>query len=102
VAQSVKECKGKETHRRQVGINRLENLEYITRRPVMETREIRVVEKAADTLICIHVLTGRAPAAKMCAHGYECGSCPFDQMLEDMAESRIHIAGLPARSVRAA
>lgn len=68
----------------------------------METREMRVVEKAADTLVCTHALTGRAPAAKMCAHGYDCGSCPFDQMLEDMAESRPHLTGLIARSVRAA
>ena len=69
----------------------------------METREImRVVEKAAVTQLCIHALTGRAPAAKMCAHGYECGSCPFDQMLEDMAANRPRVTEPTARRVRAA
>ena len=33
---------------------------------------------------CRHALTGNAPAGKLCAHGYECGHCPYDQMLEDL------------------
>ncbi len=69
----------------------------------MATREIvRLVDRAADIQVCVHALTGRAPAAKMCAHSYECGSCPFDQMLEDMAECRPHLVRLTARCVRAA
>ncbi len=33
---------------------------------------------------CLHAHAGRAPEHKMCANSYECGTCPFDQMLEDM------------------
>ncbi|MCA1961152.1 MAG: hypothetical protein LDL33_10160 [Desulfomonile sp.] len=34
---------------------------------------------------CIHAVMGRAPETKMCANNYECGTCPYDQLLEDMA-----------------
>jgi len=33
---------------------------------------------------CLHTLTGRAPEHKMCAHNYECGSCPYDQMIDEI------------------
>jgi hypothetical protein len=33
---------------------------------------------------CLHALSGRAPEHKVCSANYECGSCPFDQMLDDM------------------
>lgn len=53
----------------------------------MATREIiRVVNPAAEQQLCTHALTGRAPCTKMCANAYECRSCEFDQMLEDLAE----------------
>jgi hypothetical protein len=35
-------------------------------------------------LRCAHASTGRAPAHKQCSNNYDCGTCPFDQMLEDM------------------
>lgn len=31
---------------------------------------------------CRHMLSGRVPY-KLCAHGYNCVQCPYDQMLED-------------------
>jgi glycine cleavage system H lipoate-binding protein len=31
---------------------------------------------------CRHMLSGRVPY-KLCAHGYNCVKCPYDQMLED-------------------
>ena len=33
---------------------------------------------------CLHAVTGRAPETKMCAHNHECGSCPYDQMLDEI------------------
>jgi len=36
---------------------------------------------------CIHAVMGRAPETKMCANSYDCGTCPYDQMLEDMART---------------
>lgn len=38
---------------------------------------------------CIHAVMGRAPETKMCANNYHCGTCPYDQMLEDMARTEI-------------
>ncbi len=40
--------------------------------------------EAVKTQRCFHALAGRAPEHKICANGYACGTCPFDQMLEDM------------------
>ena len=52
----------------------------------MKTRsEIRLITVVGDRQLCTHALTGRAPVCKLCAHNYECGSCEFDQMLEDTA-----------------
>jgi hypothetical protein len=45
----------------------------------------RVLNPVTENPICIHALTGRAPKPKMCVHNFECATCPFDQMLEDMA-----------------
>jgi hypothetical protein len=45
----------------------------------------RVANPITEVPICIHAITGRAPRTKMCVHGYECATCSFDQMLEDMA-----------------
>jgi hypothetical protein len=56
------------------------------RRPVMATQQTsRVLNPVTENPICIHALTGRAPKPKMCVHNFECATCPFDQMLEDMA-----------------
>ncbi len=53
----------------------------------MATRvEISVTRQRKDGQLCNHALTGRAPLTKMCAHNYECGSCAYDQMLDDVAE----------------
>ncbi|MBM4325931.1 MAG: hypothetical protein FJ118_02100 [Deltaproteobacteria bacterium] len=41
---------------------------------------------AMQNLRCLHTLTGRAPQHKLCANAYDCGACPFDQMLDDMAQ----------------
>jgi glycine cleavage system H lipoate-binding protein len=35
-------------------------------------------------LKCRHMLSGRV-AYKLCAHGYNCVTCPYDQMIEDTA-----------------
>jgi hypothetical protein len=39
--------------------------------------------------LCLHAISGRAPENKGCANGYDCGSCPFDQMLDDMKGTNI-------------
>ncbi len=51
---------------------------------------------------CIHALTGRAPAGKMCAHSYDCGRCPYDQMLEDTTHTERCQTGPVEVIVRAA
>jgi hypothetical protein len=57
----------------------------------MATAQIkRMFEPAVEQLRCIHAATGRAPSTKMCAQNYECGTCPFDQMLDDMVHSQSH------------
>lgn len=42
--------------------------------------------KAEAELLCRHAVTGNAPANKQCAHNYECGTCAYDQMLDDMSQ----------------
>lgn len=51
--------------------------------------------------LCIHALTGRAPHAKMCANNYECGTCPYDQMLDDIAETRANTVPRPRPALAA-
>lgn len=51
---------------------------------------------------CLHALTGGAPEHKMCSHAYDCGSCPFDQMLDDMAQIPVHAPEIPEKAVRVA
>lgn len=69
----------------------------------MATREIiRVVNPAAEQLLCIHALTGRAPCTKMCANNYECRACEFDQVLEDMADIRRNVPRPSEGRMRAA
>jgi len=48
-------------------------------------QETRLFDVIAHQLHCVHALTGLAPAAKLCARCYDCATCPYDQMLEDMA-----------------
>ncbi len=63
----------------------------------MATQQItRAANPITEIPICIHALAGRAPRAKMCGYNHECGTCQFDQMLEDMAPV------VPARKVRIA
>jgi hypothetical protein len=69
----------------------------------MATAQIkRMFEPALEQQRCIHALTGRAPCIKMCAQNYECGTCEFDQMLDDMVLSRQSHAESPKASVKAA
>lgn len=48
-----------------------------------------------DEQRCRHALTGRVPMSKMCARNYECGDCPFDQMLDDMIQVDHTLFGPP-------
>lgn len=53
----------------------------------MATRtEVNVMRRENEKQLCNHALSGRAPLTKMCAHNYECGSCAYDQMLDDVAD----------------
>jgi hypothetical protein len=68
----------------------------------MATAQIkRMFEPAVDQQRCIHAVTGRAPCTKMCAQNYECGTCAYDQMLDDMVHSQSHTE-LPNVVVKAA
>ncbi len=55
---------------------------------------------AISNNLCIHAITGEAPETKGCANNYDCGSCPFDQMLDDMGAH--NTVKTTARVVRAA
>jgi glycine cleavage system H lipoate-binding protein len=44
---------------------------------------------------CRHALTGRAPTNKLCCRSFECGDCPYDQMLEDMIRPDHTLMGPP-------
>lgn len=44
---------------------------------------------------CRHALTGRAPQNKMCARNFECGTCPYDQMLDDLIQIDHTLFGPP-------
>jgi glycine cleavage system H lipoate-binding protein len=50
---------------------------------------------ATEEQRCRHALTGRVPSNKMCARSYECGDCPFDQMLDDMIQVDHTLFGPP-------
>jgi hypothetical protein len=63
---------------------------------------IRLITVTGDRQLCTHALTGRAPVCKMCAQNYECGSCEFDQMLDDLSALEIRRPAAGARTVRAA
>lgn len=51
---------------------------------------------------CLHAVNGGAPKHKMCGNGYDCGTCPFDQMLEDMALIPSHSPEISLKAVRVA
>jgi len=57
--------------------------------------ESKMFELAVQEQRCRHALTGRAPQSKMCARNYECGDCPFDQMLDDMIQVDHTLFGPP-------
>ena len=44
---------------------------------------------------CRHALTGRAPQNKMCARNFECATCPYDQMLDDLIQIDHTLFGPP-------
>ncbi len=64
----------------------------------MASKQIsKLLEVSAKQLRCNHALTGAAPANKLCPYCYQCETCPYDQMLEDM----VHIyngKAVPARA----
>jgi glycine cleavage system H lipoate-binding protein len=55
----------------------------------------KMLDLASDEQRCRHALTGRAPAIKLCARGWECGDCPFDQMLDNMIQVDHTLLGPP-------
>ncbi|MEJ2717743.1 MAG: hypothetical protein P8182_11465 [Deltaproteobacteria bacterium] len=55
----------------------------------------KMFQLAEEEQRCRHALTGRAPRNKMCARNYECGDCPFDQMLDDMIQVDHTLFGPP-------
>jgi glycine cleavage system H lipoate-binding protein len=55
----------------------------------------KMFDLASEEQRCRHALTGRAPRNKMCARNYECGDCPFDQMLDDMIQVDHTLFGPP-------
>ncbi len=57
--------------------------------------DTKMFRLAGEEQRCRHALTGRAPKAKMCARNYECGDCPFDQMLDDMIQVDHTLFGPP-------
>lgn len=62
----------------------------------METRPAdKLFELTANRLRCKHALTGLAPASKLCANYYDCRTCDYDQMLEDMVPVEVKPIELP-------
>ena len=57
--------------------------------------DTKMFQLAGEEQHCRHALTGRVPKAKMCARNYECGDCPFDQMLDDMIQVDHTLFGPP-------
>ncbi|MEW6349414.1 MAG: glycine cleavage system protein H [Thermodesulfobacteriota bacterium] len=46
-------------------------------------------------LRCRHALTGGAPMSKMCANNYDCGTCSYDQMLDETMQTDHTLFGPP-------
>ena len=71
----------------------------MARKMSLESREAgwdtKMFELAVQDQYCRHALTGRAPQNKMCARNYECGDCPYDQMLDDMIQVDHTLFGPP-------
>ena len=62
-------------------------------RRLTNSTEIRVQWMEAITnQRCVHALTGAAPGHKICANGFDCSRCPFDQMLDDINAARSSLA----------
>jgi glycine cleavage system H lipoate-binding protein len=55
----------------------------------------KVFSLPSDEQRCRHAFTGRAPMNKLCARNYECGDCPFDQMLDEMIQVDHTLFGPP-------
>ena len=49
----------------------------------------------AKDLKCRHMLSGRV-GYKLCAHGFNCVKCPYDQMIEDFDAMPMPMSVLPA------
>jgi glycine cleavage system H lipoate-binding protein len=59
------------------------------------TWSTKLFDMPPDDQRCRHALTGRVPANKMCARNFECGDCPYDQMLDDMIQIDHTLFGPP-------
>jgi hypothetical protein len=70
----------------------------------MECTQIRRLFEPTprERLRCRHALTGLAPSSKLCGNWYECGTCEYDQMLEDTAPAYEITRPVPEASHRAA
>ncbi len=55
----------------------------------------KMLNSLGNNLRCRHAMTGGAPMAKMCANSYDCATCPYDQMLDDMTQADYTIFGPP-------
>ncbi len=71
----------------------------MTKRMAKETHKAgwsgKMIDLPTDRQGCRHALTGRAPAAKLCARSYQCGDCPFDQMMDDTIQADYTLMGPP-------
>jgi glycine cleavage system H lipoate-binding protein len=57
--------------------------------------DTKMIQLPSEVQRCRHALTGRAPRTKMCARGYDCEDCPFDQMMDDMIQVDHTLFGPP-------
>jgi len=67
----------------------------MSREPVETGWTDKMFELPPQDQRCRHALTGRAPKNKQCARNYECGACPYDQMLDDMIQVDHTLFGPP-------
>ena len=51
---------------------------------------------AGRSRMCLHVLTGRVDAPKVCTRQFECYHCGFDQLLDEMDTAGMIEANEPA------
>ncbi|MBI5247948.1 MAG: hypothetical protein HY912_00505 [Desulfomonile tiedjei] len=72
----------------------------MTRKMAKESHDAKWTTKmnkmlGSNDLRCRHAATGGAPLSKRCANNYDCGRCPYDQMLDDMIQTDHTVFGPP-------